>query len=465
MGLTSILRGFAAMLLIIGVAMIPPMLVALGGAEDSAGAYLFAIVAAFIAGGGAYAASLGRTAPADFRGALIIILLWWAVVPLFAAIPFAAGPLTFAEAYYEAVTALTTTGGWLSHAGAVESPAGALWRAELQWLGGLASLAIAAAIFIRPAFIGIDTLLPPFPRGEKASYSRPLRNAVTAFFSVYAFLTFFAFAALAIAGAPTFDAVVMALSVVASGGFVPAPGGVEAYAPAVALILFPFIVLSGANFVPIARVLRGAGAKGRLRDVETGAYLGILLVVCGLYWILAGAHGADQVFAQLFNTASVLSTNGYLIGDAPPLIIVLVTAIIGGAAVSTAGGFKILRWLVILGRAREEIRRLITPNGVFGRRRVANEFGVWMHFIVFTMTLAILVVALSVAGHSFELAVTTATAALSNTGPLIRLAEGGAEGYAVFSEPVRWLLLVGMILGRLEGAAALALFNRAFWRA
>lgn len=463
MGLASILRGFAAMLLIVGAAMIAPLLTALAGGEESAGAYLFGVVASLIAGGGAYAASLGPTPPSDFRGALIIVLLWWAVVPVFAAIPLAAGTLNFADAYYEAVTAVTTTGGWLSDANAIASRAGTLWRAQLQWLGGLASLAIAAAIFIRPAFIGIDTLLPPFSRGEKDSFLRPLRNAATAFMSVYAFITFFAFSALAVAGAPTFDAVIMALSVVASGGFIPAPGGLEAYIPAVSVTLFPFIVLSGANFVLIARILRGA--RGRVRDVETGAYLAILVSVAILFWVLAGAGDVDLIVPQLFNTASVLTTNGYLIGEAPPLVIVLVTAIIGGAAVSTAGGFKILRWIVIMRRAREEIRRLVSPSAIFGRRQVANELGVWMHFIVFTMTLAALVVALSVGGHSFETAATAATAALSNTGPLIHLAGDGAEGYAVFNAPLRWLLLAAMILGRVEAAVALALFNRAFWRA
>ena len=167
---------------------------------------------------------------------------------------------------------------------------------------------------------------------------------------------------------------------------------------------------------------------------------------------------------QLFNAASLLSTNGFTIGEAPPLTVALVTAIIGGAAVSTAGGFKILRWIVIMRRAREEIRRLIIPSGVFGERRVANELGVWMHFIVFTITLAALVVAVSAGGHNFELAASAAIAALSNSGPLIQLAEGGSAGYAVFSEPLRWLLVAAMILGRLEAAAALALINRAFWR-
>ncbi len=462
MGLTSILRGFSAMLLILGAAMIIPLVMAILGGEQSAGAYLFGMIASLLAGGGAFAASMGHRPSTDFRGALIIILLWWAVIPAFAAIPFAMSSLGFIDAYFESVSAITTTGGWLSHAQATASPSGMIWRAQLQWLGGLASIVVAAAIFIRPAFIGIDTLLPPFSRGDKDSFLRPLRNATTAFASVYAMLTFFAFFGLAIAGVPTLEAIVMALSGIASGGFVPNAGGVGAYGPSVSAILFFVLIISGANFVLIARIARGA--KEKVRDIETGAYISILIVVGILFWVLAGAGDILLVGPQLFNAASLLSTNGYVIGEGPPLVAAMVTVMIGGAAVSTAGGFKILRWLIIMRRAREEIRRLVAPNAIFGRGRVANELGVWIHFLVFTMTLAALVVALSVGGHSFEMAAAAATAAISNTGPLIQLADGAGNGYAIFETPIKCLLIGAMILGRLEAAVALALFNRAFWR-
>ena len=462
MGLTSIFRGFSALLLIIAVAMLGPFAVAAIGGEEHAGAYLFGALAALFAGGGAFAASLGRRPPSDFRGVLIIILLWWAVIPAFAAIPFAMQSMTLSNAYFEAVAALTTTGGWLSPSEALSSQAGVLWRAELQWLGGLASLAIAAAIFIRPAFIGIDTLLPPFSRGDRDSFLHPLRNAVTAFGSVYVFITFVAFCLLAITGAPPFDALIMGMSAVASGGFIPHSEGLAGYASGATYVFFAFMLLSGANFVLIARLMRGR--KGRVKDVETLAYLLIALFVGVLFWILAGAGDVLLAAPQIFNAVSLLSTNGIVIGEAPPLSVMMVTAIIGGAAVSTAGGFKILRWLVIMRRAREEIRRLIVPSGVFGQRQVANEFGVWIHFLVFTFLLAALLAVLSIGGYDFDLAAATAVSALSNTGPLIYLADGGTDGYVIFSEPLRWLLVAAMILGRLEAAVALALINRAFWR-
>lgn len=463
MGLTSILRGFAGILIALGIAMLAPLLLAIAGEEASAGPFLFGAVSTLIAGAGSYAASLGRTPPTDFRGALIIILLWWVAAPAFAAIPLGLGPMSLLDAYFETIAAITTTGGWLSRDLAIASPAATLWRAQLQWLGGLGSISIAAAIFIRPAFIGIDTLLPPFSRGDKDNFLRPLRNAVFGFSSIYAGVTFFVFIVFILAGETPFDATIMALSGVASGGFLPGEGGVAALSPVTIVTLFLLMVFSGSNFVVIARILRGA--RERVRDIENGAYFAIMLFAAFFFWLLAGAGDVDLIILHLFNAASILSTNGFIIGEAPPLSVVLVTAIIGGAAVSTAGGFKILRWLVIMRRANEELHRLIEPRAVRGRRRVSNELGVWIHFLVFTMTLAGLVIVLSIGGHRFELAAVAAVSALSNAGPLIYLAEGGAEGYAAIDEPYRWVLAGAMILGRLEAAVALALINRWFWRA
>ncbi len=462
MALTSILRMSAGLLLIIAAAMIAPMLLAFFGGEDSAGAYLFAVATSALFGAGAYATSLGRRYPSGFRGAMIVVLVWWTMIPIFAALPIMAEGLSFSDAYFEAVSAMTTTGAWLSHDSAIASRAGALWRAELQWLGGLASLAIAAAIFIRPAFIGIDTLLPPFSRGERDSYLRPLRNAVVSFAAVYAIVTLAAFSAIAIAGAPPFDSLIMAMTVVASGGFIPHENGLAGYSTGVEVAIFFFTLLGGINFILIARIMKGE--RERIRDIETGAFLLIVIWAAVLFWVTAGAGDVVLLGPQLFNAASLMTTNGYLIGEPPPLLVALVTAIIGAAAVSTAGGFKVLRWIVIMRRAREELRRLISPNAVFGARQVANELGVWMHFLVFTLILAGLLMVLSIGGHSFELASAAAVAALSNTGPLLFLAADHADGYAVFEEPLRWLLLAGMILGRLEAAVALALINRAFWR-
>lgn len=461
MGLSSILRSFGAILLIIGVSMIAPLGLAMM-TNGPAGAYSFAIVVTITTGCGALVVSMRQPTKSDFRGALVVILLWWCVAPLFGALPFFLSGLPPGDAYFEAVSAITTTGAWLSHEAAVASPADALWRALMQWLGGLASLAIAAAIFIRPAFIGIDTILPPFSRGDHESYLRALRNAVSAFFAVYAGVTAICAIMVNAAGAPIFDAIILALSGVSTGGFVINPDGVDGYGIIVAASLLPIMVFGGANFIVFAQLARGV--RRGADEFENQTFLLMAVVIGLVFWIMAGAKTVEGIFPQIFNAFSLLSTSGIMIGENPPLTVALVTAMIGGAAVSTAGGFKILRWVVIMRRAREELRRLIMPNAVQGLRRVSNEFGVWTHFLVFTTVLGVLVIGISAAGHNFDVVAAAATAAISNTGPLLYIADGDISGYNHFDPAIRWLLILAMIIGRLEAAAALALLNPLFWR-
>ncbi|MEL7489910.1 MAG: potassium transporter TrkG [Pseudomonadota bacterium] len=462
MGQASIVRAFGLMLIIIGVAMVGPFLLALALGEPSAERYLFGAFVALLTGAGGLAASTDRRVVTDFRGALVITLLWWIAAPAFASIPLALSDLSIFDAYFETVSAMTTTGAWLSNEAAIADRPEMLWRAQLQWLGGLSSLAIAAAIFIRPAFVGIDTLLPPFSRGDRASYLRAIRNAVISFSSVYLLVTLVCFILQMLAGTPVLDAGVISMSMVASGGFIPHADGLSAYPFAATGFLLPFIIIGGANFILVTRITRGAAQKSR--DVETGVYLLAIVVIGFVFWLSAGAGDLDLIPAQMFNAASLFSTNGVILGEGPTLPLALVTVIIGGSAVSTAGGFKILRWMVIFRRAREEIRLLITPRGVFGKSTVANELGVWIHFLVFTMTLGAFILVITLGGHSFELAATTATAILANAGPAISMAEGAESGFAVFDAPLRAVLCAGMILGRLEAVVALAIFNRAFWR-
>ncbi|HPE32461.1 MAG TPA: potassium transporter TrkG, partial [Parvularculaceae bacterium] len=209
-----------------------------------AGAYLFGSILTIFVGLGAVFFSRDRRMASDFRSALLFVLLWWSVAPAFAAVPFIIGGLSWDAAYFEAVSALTTTGAWLAPNAMLADQAGVLWRAELQWIGGLASVTIAAAVFIRPAFIGTDTLLPPFSRGDRNSHLRPIRNAFAAFVGPYFLITVVAVLALLAAGTGIYEAVILAFSTLSSGGLTPREGGLAAFHSGVHVALFPFILVS-----------------------------------------------------------------------------------------------------------------------------------------------------------------------------------------------------------------------------
>lgn len=463
MGVIVIFRALGGLLTLFGALMMVPALVALSENSAVAQSYLFSMVITVFAGGGLLLSTRGRRRSGGLKSAIFLATLWWIVTPFFGALPFLLEGMTPINSYFEAVSALTTTGAWQSEALARTSKPDMIWRALMQWSGGLASLAIAAVIFIRPAFVGTDTLLPPFSRGDRNSYIRAMRNAMFMFFRVYVLLTVIVGILLFLSGIEAFNAIVMSLSAVASGGFIPFADGANGLSNISAGILLPVFFVSGANFVLITRLF--LTKETSLKDAETGVYGLIAFGVTLLLILYSLPVSIEFIPRYTFNAVSMLSTNGVFIGAPPPLIICLVTVLIGGTAISTAGGLKVLRWLVVMRRTREELRKLSSPNAVFGQVNSQNELGVWMHFLVFTLVLGILLVSITAGGHSFALSATAAVGVLSNAGPILGLVDGGANGYAVFSGDFQKVMLItGMILGRVEAVAALALFNRSFWR-
>lgn len=461
MSLPTVARHFGLSLIVIGVAMLAPAAFAIATGEKTGGNYAFGAAFTVFIGAGLTLLSPARGVPVDLRSTLFLILLWWTAAPLFGALPLWLDGWSLIDGYFDIVAALTTTGATLEGVQLFYKPVDLLWRAVLQWVGGLASLAIAAAIFIRPAFTGADTIIPSFRRGESNSYAHAVGSAARSFAGVYALVTLVAFSMLAMTNIEMLDAAVLSLSTVASGGLVPRAEGLNGYAPSIALILTPFVLLSGLNFTLLDRNARNFGAAAP--DSEAATYIVLIACVAALMTLFAGL---GEFPAPIFNAMSLFATNGAWIGEKPGLIFALVTVIIGGSAVSTAGGLKILRWIIVMRRTRLELARLISPNAVFGPKPSANELGVWMHFLVFTIVLALLTAALTAGGHSFEISAAGAVGALANAAPVLKLSVGGEEGYRLFDDAaVRLILAAGMILGRLEGVAALMLINRAFWRA
>ena len=469
MSIAAILRFVAYALLGVAGACVLPFLLALRDAPDDVPGYAFAGVVATFLGGASFALSRGRRRRTPVRNGLrellAALLILWAGVPIIASLPFVQQGWTPADAWFEAVSGLTTTGGWLSDPSARATLPGALYRASLQWMGGLVSLCTAAAIFVRPEFIGIAPLVPPFARGESGTYLRAFRAAFAVFGPVFATLTLVAAAGFALLSVPVGEAVVMAMSFIATGGFVPKAGGIEAYGVWVQASAALVMMIGAVNFIVVASVV--SGRRRRMRggeDRETLTFLLLCPAIALLYWLSTGAGDWERLARQLFNAVSVLSTNGVLIGETPQLTPVLVTAVIGGAAVSTAGGIKLLRWLVTFGRAGEELWKLTHPGGVRAEKPSVNEFGIWIHTIAFTLLLALVVLVTAFFGNALEVSVATAVSLVSNAGPLVSLAPRTTADYVLFDPALRPFFGLAMIAGRLELVVMLVLLNRRFWQ-
>ncbi|MEM9284523.1 MAG: potassium transporter TrkG [Pseudomonadota bacterium] len=469
MSYQPVLRFVAFTLYAMAAACVLPLVVALTSGRGVAPFAVGLAISAFL-GGALFILSTSmrrtRSARSGFRELILALMIFWIAVPFIAALPFLLQGLRLTDAWFEAVSALTTTGAWLSEPTARSAVGGMLYRASLEWLGGLASLATAAAVFVRPEFVGIEPPIPPFARGRRDSYLRAFSAAIEAFAPVYASVTLLSFSAFLLTGVEPADAATLAMSLMASGGFMPFPGGLMALSPAGITVATLTMIVSAINFVVIARLaLQGSSRLKSGPDPETKAFLLLIIPLGFLLWTSTGAGDWDKIPAQIVNGVSLLSTNGFFIGERPGLTPVLVTAVIGGAAVSTAGGIKLLRWLITFGRAGQELWRLSHPGGVIGRDRpLIYEFGVWIHTIAFTMVLAALVLTVAFFGYNLELAAATAVAVVTNAGPLLSVVEGSTADFVHFAEPLRILLALGMIAGRLELVLLFLLIDRNFWR-
>ncbi|WP_306252976.1 potassium transporter TrkG [Parvularcula sp. IMCC14364] len=409
----------------------------------------------------------GATGPGTFggfRNIILLLLTWWLVLPFFAGVPFLLDGYKLVDSWFESVSALTTTGAWLSVEEATGSSAMMLWRAQLQWLGGLVSLAAIATVFIRPDFVGVENATALFSRREGETYVDSFFATLRGFLPVYLALTAVIFGILLASYAPPVESATMAMSLMASGGFLPTEDGAQSYFLSTQVVIFFAMLLSGINFLAIRNTFgRQQKNFSFARDRETQAFLLCALVAMGVFALSAGSEDFGQLSPQFFNAVSVLSTNGVIIGSEPALVAVLVVAVIGGASISTAGGLKLLRWLATMERTGQEVWMLIHPRGVPDRQKAANELAIWIHYMCFAILLAILVLLITAFGHPLETSMTAAVATLTNAGPLLTLVSDRAD-YQIFDPILRIIMGCTMIVGRLETVAALVLLNRYFWK-
>ena len=411
----------------------------------------------------------------------------WATLPLFAAIPLMIGEsqLDFTDAYFEAMSGLTTTGSTVI-VGIEELPAGLLlWRGMLQWFGGIGIIVVAMAflpelkvggmqIFRSEAF---DTFGKVLPRAAE------LAAQIT---WIYAALTVACALAYLAAGLTPFDAAVHAMTTIATGGFANTDGSFSVYPPVAQWLCTIFMALAA---LPFVRYVQLVGGEGRpfLTDGQIKAFAVTVLTICvGLsMWRLRGflidtgdapIPAVEPALREtFFNVVSVMTGTGYsstnyALWGAFPVAVFFFTGLIGGCAGSTACSVKIFRYQILLSAIRVQIRRIHQPSGVFQPRYegrpVSEEVlsSVMSFFVLFYATLGVLAICLGATGLDMVTALSGAVATLANIGPGLGDIIGPAGNFSQLPDTAKWMMSVGMLVGRLEVLAVLALLMPAFWR-
>ena len=404
----------------------------------------------------------------------------WLALPIFGALPFAFGATEarFVDAFFEAMSGLTTTGSTVL-SGLESLPKGLLlWRGILQWLGGI-GIIVVAMVFLPELRVGgmqifrsegFDTFGKILPRATQ------IASQIS---GIYIVITLGCALAYLILGMDTFDATVHALTTVSTGGFSNYDASFGTFSGATEYAASLFMILSALPFVRYVQLING-NTRAILRDSQVHAFLATLVIVvglCAVTLIYVFPHDLEQAVREaLFNVTSVMSGTGYTSVNymlwGPFLVSVFFfLGLIGGCAGSTACSIKIFRYQLLFASVRAQLQQTRSPHGMFTPRYAGRPVSddvlssVMSFFVFFIATLGLLAVALSLTGLDFVTSVSGAATALANVGPGLGDIIGPAGTFAPLNDTAKWLLAAAMLIGRLELMAVYAIVTVQFWRA
>lgn len=416
----------------------------------------------------------------SLRQAFILTTLSWVLMPAVAALPlvFADLDLSYTDAFFEAMSGLTTTGSTvivdLDHT----KPGILLWRALLQWLGGIGIIAMAIAIMPLLQVGGMQ--LFRMESSDKSDKVMPrAAQIVTAISIIYVALTLLCALMYWLFGMTGFDAMAHAMTTIATGGFSTHDASLgyfqSARIDATATI---FMIVGSMPFVLYLQAIRGRPGS-LLGDSQVRWFLSItaFAVITVMIWLFhTGSHELPGTLRlAAFNVVSVVTGTGYATQDFSawgpfPVAILFFLMFVGGCAGSTTCGVKVFRIQVLHATARCQMRRLLQPHGVFipyyNKRPIPEEVtsSVMGFFFLYVICFAFIAIGLGILGLDFLTAASGAATAISNVGPGLGPVIGPSSTFAGLPDAAKWLLSFGMLLGRLELFTVLVLLLPSFWR-
>ena len=466
---------------VLGAAMILPMLVDL--AEGRGHWYVFAesgLITLVIGGVLALSCANSIREGLTIQQTFLLTTGVWLALPVFGALPFwfGATEAAYVDAFFEAMSGLTTTGSTVL-SGLEDLPKGLLlWRGILQWLGGI-GIIVVAMVFLPELRVGgmqifrteaFDTFGKILPRATEIAS----RISV-----IYLALTLICALAYIGAGLDAFDATVHAMTTIATGGFANYDASFAAFGPAASYVACVFMVLAALPFVRFVQLSAGT-ARPLLNDTQIHAFLltaFAIVTLIALSNVIRSEALSEAAFrTALFNTVSLMTGTGYANADYMQwggfaVAVLFFTGLIGGCAGSTACSIKIFRYQLLFASIRAQLQKTRSPHGIFTPRYAGRPVSedvlnsVMSFFMFFVVTLGILSVALALTGLDFVTSISGAATALANIGPGLGEEIGPAGNFAGLNDTAKWLLSAAMLIGRLELMAVYVIFTVGFWRA
>ncbi len=478
MDLRPVLYVIGVLLSTLAVSMVVPMLVDLYyNSTDWRAFFLCILITAFF-GGLLILSNTGKSFHITVRQGFLITALSWLSLATFAALPIWLSELkiSFTDAFFEAMSGITTTGS-TAITGLDVAPRGILiWRAILQWLGGIGIIVMALSVLPFLKVGGMQLFRTESSESEKAlPRAAQLASSIGL---IYLGLTAICAIAYSVTGLGTFDSIAHAMTTIATGGFSTFDSSFadydDAWTEVVAII---FMLMGGLPFVLYLKAVRG-NPGALLSDSQVRWFLGIValsisVLVVYLIW-QQDMPFLESLRRASFNTVSIVTGTGYSNGDYNAwggfvVGMMFFLMVVGGCAGSTTCGIKVFRFQVLYAVTSVQIKQLLHPHGVFiphyNRKPLPRGIAtsVMSFFFMYALCFSLLAVSLSFVGLDFLTAMSAAATSISNVGPGLGNVIGPSGNFSTLPDAAKWILCAGMLLGRLEIFTILVMLSPRFW--
>ena len=414
----------------------------------------------------------------NLQQAFLLTALSWLSIALFGSLPFIFSNVefSFTNAFFESMSGITTTGSTIIPN--LESiPKGILfWRAILQWLGGIG--VIVMAITLMPIMNVGGMQLFQISNSDSSEKILPKSKEIALrLIYIYSGLTALCALSYKILGMNIFDSLTHSMTTIATGGFSNYNDSIGFFnSISIEISAMIFIILGSLPFIAYIKFLSGNN-KILISDVQIKTFIKIIIFSIIILSIYLSFVNPNQINLRsiFFNVISILTGTGYVNAQYDnwgsfPIILFLALMFIGGCAGSTTCGIKIFRIQILYSFIVNQLKKIIYPKGIFvlkyDQNPVDNKFissiisFIYLYLVIFFTITALL----SLSGLDFITAISGAATSISNVGPGLGSIIGPNGNFSSLPDISKWILSLGMILGRLELFAILVLFLPSFWR-